>query len=97
MMEGSTKPQRVEGRLAGQPIRLGERTMQPLARVTGSTGGAQLHMPVEVLVTDANGHIYRVPISVPRSHRARWLALAGALVLPLPWFLRRTWRRRRAF
>ncbi len=103
-MEGSLRPRRIDRRLAGQPIKLGERTVQPVARVTGwggtageNAGGAWLHAkPVEVLVTDENGQIYRVPIVVAKNDTLRWLALAGVLVLPLNWLLRRTLRGQRA-
>ncbi len=104
MSEGSIVPTKIDRRLAGQPIKLGERTVQPVARVVGwsgslgkTTGGAWLRtMPVEVLVTDQDGQTYRVPISVSKNDTVRWLALASVLVLPLNWLLRRTFSRHHA-
>lgn len=99
-MEGSLgtgEPRRGERRPAGYPIMLGERTVQPVAHFSGWSGAGQdageawaAADAVEVLVTDGNGKIYRVPISVARNDTLRWLALAGVLVLPLNWLLRRT-------
>lgn len=102
-MHESIRPTHISRRLAGQPIQLGPRTVQPIARVSGwhgsvgrRAGGGWLRAtPVEVLVTDQDGHIYRVPVVVERNDTVRWLALAGALVLPLNWLLRRTLRKRR--
>ncbi len=86
---------------AGRPIKLDRRTLQPVARITGSTGawseagGVWLRTrPIEVLVTDEDGRTYRVPITVQRNDTVRWLALAGALVLPLNWLVRRALRSR---
>jgi hypothetical protein len=101
-MPKSVKPTHIDRWLAGQPIKLGERTVQPVARVTGwsgtagdRVGGAWLRArPVEVLVTDRDGNTFRVPITVDKNDTYRWLALAGLMVLPLNWLLRRTLRRR---
>ncbi len=84
---------------AGRPIKIDQRTLGPVARMTGGAGawgqaeGVWLRTrPVEVLVTDENGRTYLVPITVQRNDTVRWLALAGALVLPLNWLVRRALR-----
>ncbi len=101
MPETRNLPVRINRQIAGVPIHLHERTLQPIARVTGWSGsvgkrnGAWLRaMPVEVLVTDGDGQTYRVPIEVQKSNGVRWLALAGVLVLPLNWLLHRRLARR---
>jgi hypothetical protein len=100
MPETLKRPVRVNRQMTGVPIQLHERTLQPVARVTGWSGsvgtrrGAWLHaVPVEVLVTDADGQTYRVPIEIQKYGGVPWLALAGALVLPLNWLLHRTFAR----
>jgi hypothetical protein len=101
MPETLNLPVRVNRQMTGLPIQLHERSLQPVARVTGwsgsvgKRGGAWLHtVPVEVLVTDDDGQTYRVPIEVQKYGSVRWLALAGALVLPLNWLLHKTLVRR---
>ncbi len=101
MAEETQGQNSIDRRCAGRPIKLGQRSLQPVARMAGGTGswgqagGVWLRTrPVEVLVTDENGRTYRVPITVQRNDTVRWLALAGALVLPLNWLVRRALRGR---
>ncbi len=96
---------RIERRLVGEPIPVGERTIQPVARVTGWRGskqgetgggaGAWLRVtPVEVMVREGNGTEYRIPITDPTRETERRMVLAALLVAVLSWLLARLLHRR---
>jgi len=96
---------KIERRLIGDPIAVGKRTIQPVARVTGWCGsregetgggaGAWLRVaPVEVVVREGDGTEYRVPITDPTHETVRRMVLATLLIAVLCWLLTRLLHRR---
>ncbi len=73
MAEENTRPGRIDRELIGEPISVGSRTIQPVARVSGWSGGKMgvtgggaggwvRVRPVEVIVREGDGSESRVPI-----------------------------------
>ena len=73
MTEEKTRPNRIDWELVGEPILVGSRAVQPVARLNGWVGGniseqgggagAWVRVrPVEVVVREADGAESRVPI-----------------------------------
>ncbi len=99
-MEQSVSHGQIERELAGSAIQAQGHTLQPVARVAGriwSIGqaghAAWLRVaPTEVRVTGRDGRVYQVPIQAPGRAAGRWLFVAGALVVPLSWIVRRAVR-----
>ncbi len=90
----------IERELTGSAVQVGGRTLQPVARVAGRTwpmgqtgAGAWFRIsPVEVVVTESDGRVYRVAIRRADGAALRWLVIAGALVAALSWIVRRAAR-----
>jgi len=73
MPEEKTRPNRLDWELVGEPILVGNRAVQPVARLSGWAGGNMSEKgggagawvrvrPVEVVVREADGTESRVPI-----------------------------------
>ena len=73
MPEEKTRPNRIDWELVGEPILVGSRAVQPVARLSGWAGGNMGEQgggagawvrvrPVEVVVREADGAESRVPI-----------------------------------
>ena len=85
MTEEKMRPNRLDWELVGEPIIAGERTIQPVARLSGWAGGNMSEQgggagawvrvrPVEVVVREADGTESRVPIvDAERLLYAAWL------------------------
>jgi hypothetical protein len=81
---------RVSGRIVGEPLEIGARTIRPIVRVSGwrgaggdaSAGGAGIRLrvePAEVIVLEGDGRGYRVP--TPDNTRLLLWALAGVALM----------------
>ena len=107
MAQNDIKPNRVQRRLVGEPMKFGARTVQPVASVSGwvgaggdengSGGGGFVSVtPVEVLVREADGTQHSVATPDATGVALRGILLAG-LFGPLLWLIvRLIVRRRRA-
>jgi hypothetical protein len=103
--KASRSPNRVDRPVQGDPIAVGERTVQPVARVSGwrgsnqSTGaagaGGWLHItPVEVVVREQDGAEQHIPITDETATALRGIVLA-ALAVAIPcWAILLILRRR---
>jgi hypothetical protein len=91
MAERDPTRTRVDRRLVGEPIPVGERTIQPVAQVsgwygsgrseTGSGAGAWVRItPVEVIVREGDGDEYSVPITDGTREALRGIFFAALLV-----------------
>lgn len=98
MQDRGRTPTRIEKRIAGQPITVGERTIQPAAQVAGWVGsgggetgggaGAWLRVtPVEVVVREGDGTEHRVPITDPTREAMRGIVLSAFLVAAVCWLI----------
>jgi len=96
-----------ERRLIGEPITVGERTIQPIARVAGwyglggseTSGGAGAWLrvtPVEVIVRESDGAEYRVSATDPTREAMRRIAFSALLVTAVYWLLTLILRWKRA-
>jgi uncharacterized spore protein YtfJ len=86
----------IDDELVGEPLRSGQRTIQPIARVTGRIaeggnrrfhgGGAMLRIiPVAVLVRESNGTEHRIPIGDETRTVLRGILIAAVLVAAVCW------------
>lgn len=86
----------IDDELVGEPLRSGQRTIQPIARVTGRIaeggnrrfhgGSAMLRIiPVAVLVHESNGTEYRIPIGDETRAVLRGILIAAVLVAAVCW------------
>jgi len=101
------KRQRIDRQLLGEPISVGDRTIQPVARMggwygsqygpTGGGAGAWLRLsPVEVIVQESDGSERRVPVTDPTREAMRAIAQSGLIVAGLCWLIMLAlWLRRR--
>ena len=91
-------PTRIKQRIAGQPITVGERTIQPVAQVAGWVGsggnttgggaGGWLRItPIEIAVREADGTEQRIPITDPTRETMRGMVLSTLLVAILCWLI----------
>ncbi|MFQ5342438.1 MAG: hypothetical protein ACE5F6_12910 [Anaerolineae bacterium] len=91
-------PTRIKKRIAGQPIAVGGRTIQPVAQVAGWVGsggsetgggaGAWLRVtPIEVVVHETDGAERRVPITDPTREAMRGIVLSAILVAAVCWLI----------
>ena len=91
MEEMKNKPGRIDRELMGEPITVGERTIQPVARLRGWAGGADGAQggggaawlsvrPVEVIVREADGSENRVPITDPAAMAVRGVVMPALAV-----------------
>jgi len=98
MQHRSRIPTRFKKRIAGQPITVGERTIQPVAQVAGWVGSGGSEMgdaagtwlrvaPIEVVVHEADGVEHRVPITDPTREAMRGMALAALLGAVICWLI----------
>ncbi|MFQ5594794.1 MAG: hypothetical protein ACE5HA_11670 [Anaerolineae bacterium] len=98
MQDPGRRPTRIKKRIAGQPIKVGERTIQPVAQVTGWAGsggdetgggaGAWLRVtPIEVVVHETDGAEWRVPITDPTREAMRGIVLSALLVAAVCWLI----------
>jgi hypothetical protein len=89
---------KIDRRLIGESMMVGERTLQPVARVVGWYGvgadktrvgaGAWLRViPIEVIVRERDGHEYRVPLGNPMRRARRGIVLSALLVAVVCWLL----------
>jgi uncharacterized spore protein YtfJ len=91
--EVSMKPGRIDRELIGEPITVGGRTIQPVARLSGWAGGtngdamrgvgggAWLKVrPVEVIVREQDGSESRVPIVDPAAVALRGIVTSALVV-----------------
>jgi len=91
-MAGETaKPNRIDREMVGQPRPIGDRTIQPVARLRGWAGGQDgpqggggggwvQVQPVEVIVREANGAENRVPVVNANAQATRGIMAAGLVV-----------------
>lgn len=97
---------RIERQLVGEPIRVGERTIQPVARVTGwhGSGGSEtdggagvwLHVtPIEVVVHESDGNEHRVSVTDPTREAMRGIVSSALMVAVVCWLLMLVLRRKR--
>jgi hypothetical protein len=98
---------RVTRQLIGEPITVGKRTIQPVARVAGWYGsssdetaggvGAWLRVsPSEVIVRERDGSEHHVPITDPTREAVQGLMRFAFLVAALCWLIMLVLRWRRA-
>jgi len=91
MSEQPMKPNRIDRELIGEPLAVGDRTIQPVARLRGWAGGQDSPhsgggggwlqvRPVEVIVREADGAESRVPIVNPAAPALRGIVQAGLVV-----------------
>jgi len=91
MPEEKTRPNRIEWELVGEPILAGGRAVQPVARLSGWTGGNMSEQsggagawvrvrPVEVVVREADGAESRVPIVDAGEAAVRGMMMQGLAV-----------------
>jgi len=85
-------PARIEKRIAGQPLIVGERTVTPVAQVAGwvASGGAGAWlrvMPIEAVVREGDGAEHRVPITDPTREAIRGIILSAILVAAVCWLI----------
>jgi hypothetical protein len=88
----------------GEPMTVGERTIQPVARVAGwrtaggnASGGAGAWLrvtPVELVVREGEINEYRIPITDGTRTVRRRMAVAALLVAVGCWLLMRALRRK---
>jgi uncharacterized spore protein YtfJ len=94
MAEDSPTPTRIDRRRVGEAIQVGDRTVQPVARVSGrigaggsgtagGAGGMLTVQPVEVLVREADGAQSTLAIGDPNAQALRGMASAAAAVAVL--------------
>jgi uncharacterized spore protein YtfJ len=86
-----TEPNKIDRLLTGEPLPIGNRTLQPVARLSGWAGGqgspqggggggwVQLR-PVEVIVRAADGAESRVPVVNANAQATRGMVMAGLAV-----------------
>lgn len=98
MQHRSRIPTRIKKRIAGQPITVGERTIQPVAQVAGWVGsggsetgggaGAWLRViPIEVAVREADGTERRIPVTDPTREAVRGIVLSALLLAIVCWLI----------
>jgi len=98
---------KIERQLTGESIRVGERTIQPVARVTGWHGwggsetgggaGAWLRItPIEVHVRESDGNEHRVPVTDSTREAMRGIVWSALLIAAVCWLLMLILRRKRA-
>jgi uncharacterized spore protein YtfJ len=91
MPETRPTPTRIDRRVVGDPIEIGDRTVQPVARVRGRVGagsgpsggaaGGMLRVePVEVLVREADGAESALALPNPTAQAVRGMAGVAAAV-----------------
>jgi len=91
MPEEKTRPNRIEWELIGEPILVGGRAVQPVARLSGWAGGKMSEQgggagawvrvrPVEVVVREVDGTESRVPIVDAGEAAMRGMAMQGLAV-----------------
>lgn len=95
---------KIEKRLVGDPVAVGERTIQPVARVSGwhgsggsdAEGGAGTWLrvtPVEVMVRESDGTSYHVPVVNGTRQAMRGMILVALAVAGICWLLMRALRK----
>ena len=91
MAEQDTRPNRIDRELVGEVMPIGDRTIQPVARLSGwacgnsgphgGGGGGWVQVrPVEVFVREADGAESRVPVVDANAQAIRGIAAAGLAV-----------------
>lgn len=90
MAEQDVRPNRIDRELVGEVMPIGDRTIQPVARLRGWAGGnggpqgggggwVQVR-PVEVIVREADGAESRVPVVDANAQATRGIVVAGLAV-----------------
>lgn len=89
---------KIDRELVGDPIRVGERTIRPVARLLGWSGsmggpqggggGAWVRLsPVKVIVQEKDGREQEVPIADPTREALRGIAMGALVIGILGWLL----------